>query len=354
MTAPRPMEVSLDQLELDPLNPRLPDIYQGQPQAKLIETLAKDYSLAELAQSFVDNGYFREEPLVAVPSSENKYSVVEGNRRLAALRILSSPSLVDELGLGDPWKALAAKWQEVPIPILVYQAREEIVPYLGFRHISGVKQWEPREKARFLNSLLQQTGRSFSEVAREVGSQAGAVRNSYVAYRILCQARDDFEIDTTNLESNFGVLLRALSSSPIKKFLGLVTDGKEPGELEKPIPEGSGPKLRELVEWIFGIGTIRPVLHDSRELTKLGWILDSAPALETLRASGAFQLALARTEGEESSVIDNLQKANYHLEEVKRVVDLHRDNATVKSLVQRCEQMVKSVRLLVNQAPAGE
>src|SRR6266851_6194341 len=144
------IELSIDQLELDPQNPRLPSGSISPSQDELIAVLAKDYSLGELARSFLDNGYFQEEPLVVVPHG-SLFRVVEGNRRLATLKILSDPRLVDLLRLGPEWRGLAGEWagRAIAIPVLVYSDREDIIPFLGFRHISGVKQWRPREKAKF-------------------------------------------------------------------------------------------------------------------------------------------------------------------------------------------------------------
>ena len=45
-------------------------------------------ALDELVASFVENGYFEEEPLVVVPIGEDRFKTVEGNRRLATLKLL--------------------------------------------------------------------------------------------------------------------------------------------------------------------------------------------------------------------------------------------------------------------------
>jgi hypothetical protein len=74
------------------------------------QALYRDFNIDELADSMAQNGYFDEEPLVAIPkilpgnliyeelSSENfenyikqettEFVVVEGNRRLATIKIL--------------------------------------------------------------------------------------------------------------------------------------------------------------------------------------------------------------------------------------------------------------------------
>src|SRR5689334_14894941 len=79
---------ALSDLSLDPLNPRLPDGMERASQPELLAVLAEDYHLQDLGRSLADNGYFAEEPLVVVPSKRDTWTVVEGNRRLAALKLL--------------------------------------------------------------------------------------------------------------------------------------------------------------------------------------------------------------------------------------------------------------------------
>src|SRR4051794_19709698 len=87
--APRREDVAVSDLLLDPLNPRLPEDLQGSPQGELLRYLYEEAVLDELIQSFSDNGYFEHEPLIAYRDRRLRgWVVLEGNRRLAALKIL--------------------------------------------------------------------------------------------------------------------------------------------------------------------------------------------------------------------------------------------------------------------------
>src|SRR5207237_595503 len=93
----------LEQLEPDRLNPRLPQNVQADRLSaeKLYEYMATAYDAIAIAESVVRHGYFESEPLIAVPAraaypEERRkgaaaalYVVVEGNRRLAALKALT-------------------------------------------------------------------------------------------------------------------------------------------------------------------------------------------------------------------------------------------------------------------------
>src|SRR4051812_17983333 len=89
MTAPerpRTRRLAVGDLLLDHRNPRLA-LVEDATQVDLLKALYEDESLDELVGSFIENGYFEEEPLVVVEEEEG-YVVVEGNRRLATLKLL--------------------------------------------------------------------------------------------------------------------------------------------------------------------------------------------------------------------------------------------------------------------------
>jgi len=83
----------IDQLWLDRKNPRLGQeiVARKLSQADLLDEM-KDWSLEEIAVSFAESGYWVQEAVVAVEEkvdSAKRLVVVEGNRRLAALKLLA-------------------------------------------------------------------------------------------------------------------------------------------------------------------------------------------------------------------------------------------------------------------------
>ena len=85
--------VTLEQLSLDPRNPRL-GLGAAEPlatQERVLE-LMRGWNLEELAVSFLENGFWPQEAVIVV--KEELYNqpdtlvVVEGNRRIAALKYL--------------------------------------------------------------------------------------------------------------------------------------------------------------------------------------------------------------------------------------------------------------------------
>src|ERR1022692_778647 len=85
-----PQSVPIRDLLLDPDNPRLAEfgISAGASQFDLLKTLWDEMAVAEVAMSIAYSGYFQHEPLFVENSGDGTYVVIEGNRRLAAVKLL--------------------------------------------------------------------------------------------------------------------------------------------------------------------------------------------------------------------------------------------------------------------------
>src|SRR4051794_40767901 len=80
---------SVAELLLDPENPRLPADLDNLNQHALVRYFDDSYNLDELADSMLKEGFFGEEPLLTIPGTDGGTRiVVEGNRRLATLKLL--------------------------------------------------------------------------------------------------------------------------------------------------------------------------------------------------------------------------------------------------------------------------
>jgi len=80
-------------LKLDSLNPRLSHIENEITQNELINEMIDNYKIYELAQSIAEVGFFPDKNLIAIIENGN-YIVVEGNRRLSAIKALLTPEIV--------------------------------------------------------------------------------------------------------------------------------------------------------------------------------------------------------------------------------------------------------------------
>ena len=296
---PHPIrDIPVEGLRLDDENPRLPERLRGSSQSDILEFLHEQGVLEELAQSYLDNGFFPNEPLIVVQEDEGElHTVVEGNRRLAALKILHALPEAGErrfLGIDPSTEQLDGL---TDIPCFLVPDRDQVHTYIGFRHIGGIKTWPPEAKARYILTEVRRLAGGgstdpFRELGRRVGSNAQGVRNPYLAIRILLYAREELGLNVSYVqEHRFGVWLRCMNSADIRGYIGL-RQARTYREIEAALEGIHGDKLAEVLGDLGRpSGGLRAVLGDSRDVTVYGRILTHEPARATLRKTRDLSLA---------------------------------------------------------------
>jgi len=131
-------EIPLDLIFLDPKNPRIPKSLHDQNEHEILKYMIENASLIELIHSIGENSFFPGEPIILVKEGE-KYKVIEGNRRVSALKLISNPSLAKGLSYKVIEAATNADNKPTMIPSIVADDEKDVHKFLGFRHITGVK-----------------------------------------------------------------------------------------------------------------------------------------------------------------------------------------------------------------------
>ena len=337
----KPDELPIHQLRLDPLNPRLPEAYLGSAESQLLPYIAERYSAIEVARSIALHGYFHSEPLIVISETEDSYIVVEGNRRLVALRILAEPTLADELDDADEWRNLAGE-ADLPdrIPVVIAPDRQSVAPIIGYRHISGIEPWEPYAQARFIASLVDNESLGFQDVANLVGERSSDVAAKYRNFAAVTQAKDDFGIDITRVVRRFGVYTRVMTSLPLRTYIGAPAPGEVyPGI--RPLPEDSGLKARELFSWVFGDDSDEPVIGESRDITDLGQVVSSEDGLRILKGTRDLEASFIAAGGLRDRLLRRLTNAHNNLEAARDDVTAYYDDEEVRELLSRCQESLQ-------------
>ena len=178
-------------LSLDSKNPRLAQVNQQATERELLEELVSKEDVYSLAKSIVESGYFPNEVLVAVREN-SKIVVVEGNRRLAACKLLISPNAAPSTVQGK-FKSLSANAnlaQLKEIPICIAPTREATHALVLKRHTKlPISKWEPVMQAKFYRQLIE-SGLSIAEIAKKSGQNEADVRSSlrdHHLYEMACR-----------------------------------------------------------------------------------------------------------------------------------------------------------------------
>jgi hypothetical protein len=332
-------------LQFDKQNPRLPENLKNQGQDDLLRFIAQNYEPIEIARSIAKHGFFLSEPIIVVKEAGLNV-VVEGNRRLAALKLLSDKKLATQLELSDEeeWVDLASK-TSVPttVPGVLAATRHEVAPILGFRHISGIEPWDPWAQARFLAGFVDNENLSFAEAAELVGEPERGVRETYRNYRIVRQI-EGYGTPIERVRNRFGVFTRAMQESNIRDFLG-APPATEIVPKANPLSGSKGTKQKaaELVEWVFGSQAAEPIFSDSRKISDLGVVLASRDGLKELRATRDLEQAFLLAGGVKGRLLTRLGRAASSLSAARQDYALYKDEPDVQDSVAACKKALEDL-----------
>jgi len=340
-------------VDLDAQNPRFTPDQQGKSQRQVLEVLLEQHNLEEIAESICAGGFVPLDPFIVI-RDKGKLIMIEGNRRLAVIQLFLKPALTparyarewDDFRSRVSPKALSEMRR---IQVWLYQDRKalELVSYIGYRHVTGIKEWDTEQRAAYAAQLIEDTSGdwTYRRVAEVMGTKPAYVEKLYVAHR-MCEQAFGSEIDGADrMRDKFGILLRLIQAGNVRTFLGINLPG-DPKKSRKPVtkPERD---FQDFIRWGFGTEAHKKILEDSRDITKYGQILASEESVRYLRASNepSFERAYEKSGGRKEGLVDNLYGAEVRLEEAVPLVREYREDKAVANGVRRCASyMVQILR----------
>ena len=311
-------KVAVERLHLDADNPRLTD-GQELSQDALLRRLWREYAVHEIAMSIAANGYFDHEPLF-VAEENNELVVVEGNRRLVAVKVLRDPALRQQLKVAD-FDDLSSqaikKLAQLPV---IHCSRSEIWQYIGFKHVNGPQPWQSASKAKYIAWLHNDLGISLDDIARQIGDRHKTVQRLYRGQMVLEQAEDSgvFTRDDRYFKRfAFSHLYTGLDYANIQTYLGIIP---EDSFRPDPIPSDRVSNLGRLTLWLYGSRRkdIRPLIQSQNpDLRSLEEALGTADGVEALEHGRELNVALDISIGDPTLFRRNLQDAKLSLQQAQ-------------------------------------
>lgn len=310
-------EIPVGELHLDPENPRLAEFSHTGTQASIQRIMQKQFDLQPIKDSLYRNGYFYEEPLVAVREplsefgSEPVLIVIEGNRRLAAIReVWGSPA---------EYPNASARARLEKVPVIIRDSREETLAFVGFRHVTGIKEWKSPAKAQYAHRLVT-AGHTLDQIAHLIGDTTRQVDRWVRTHSLLLRANQiGLNQEDAAKGFYFSYLLTATDARSTQEWLGLTLDPAK-GTVTRLDEE----KLRELWTWLYGSKEreVSPVVPESRQIHKLNRVLAVADATRELQKTGNLERAFAYTQSRDEYVASVLGEVRSMLQDMHTTVYL--------------------------------
>lgn len=349
-----------DKLELDPENPRLAEYnLLGATDDEIVKTLWNLSDAREIAMSIAHGGFASHEPLLVEKMKRgDKYVVIEGNRRLTAVRVLLDPSLRKKVGATDLPKitsTLRASLQQLPCAVTT---KAESWRYLGFKHVNGPATWGSYAKAKYIADIHEKYGVDLREIAQQIGDQNATVERLYHGLAVVKQAEEWGVFNRRNTYRNnfhFSHIYTGLGYDNIRTFLSLT-----PADRKKkaPVPKSKKKELGELLRWIYGSkedGQEPKVKSQNPDLRLLDLTLGSPRGIRALRSDLPLENAKEAADGDTRLLIQAMDQSKHHLQKAGFHLALGMSSATgdeQESILEAARDIEKLARALVRNVRA--
>lgn len=337
-----------DKLQFDPTNPRFGGTGEGKRQDEIQGLLEKEPHFAlQLIDSFLENGFIDYEPLV-VRREADHFIVVEGNRRLAAVRHI--------LSRRDEYDKKSTRIDDLlSIPVLVFppisasQDNKEQRVYLGVRHLFGFREWPAESKARYLDANITNSD-DLDRIMRELNIKKAEISRYLVPFRVRKKAQNSWQ---PYRNQDFWVLGEALTRTGIREYVELTVDNST---LE--VKRFNDKRFKLLLQFIYGTPEAGKVtnrrIRETRDLSTLARVLQSKRAGDVLEKGKPLEEATLFLESRPESLARLSRLLTQLRVLLKRVLVGKLNQQSVKAVASSFDRFEKNAKKLIKDAKKSD
>lgn len=317
------VSMQVSELDFDRKNPRLVefDIDENSTDQDIIMVLWDTMDVRELVMSISSAGFFSHEPVI-ITEEHGKKIVIEGNRRLAAVKIMLDPTI-----LGDKANAIQgiipSDIQDLRSIPTICDTRKNIWHYLGFKHVNGPAKWSSYAKAKYIAYVHKDFGIPLKEIAKQIGDTHKTVQRLYRGLMVLEEA-EKYEVfdreDRWHRHFSFSHIYTGLDKKGISSYIGLIS---EDAESENPVPPDKLEELGELLLWLYGSKKrkLQPLLEKQNpHLSQLDAILKDNEALAALKYIENIEIAFEVSRPSSSVLSESLYASKRSLQRAYQMI----------------------------------
>jgi len=222
-----PLDIPLEQVYLDPNNPRfvtmkwetIPEDQIDDPevQDQTRRILTRRFDVDKLRMNMEVNGYLTIDRVIVRQFKPDKYVVLEGNRRICAAQLISK--LTAEGGTVP--EEIQESVRNIACLLYTGDDRNAAWVFQGLRHIVGVFEWSAFNKAKLLVEQMENESLSLTDVGKRFGLTphgAGQWVRGYNAF-LQAQEQSDYINEVDERSFPFFQELFGRSSNEIRDWL---------------------------------------------------------------------------------------------------------------------------------------
>lgn len=313
--------IPINNLVLDNENPRLSEfgISQDSNESDVIKILWQEMAVNELMYSIVSNGFWDYEPLI-VMAKNSGYVAIEGNRRLAAVKLMHN---LHEENIPSHIKSKitpALLKQTEELPCIVVKNKEESWKYVGFKHVNGPAKWGSYAKAKYIAEIHNDFRIPIEQIAYQIGDTNKTAQKLYQGLMVLEQANNEKIYKYEDIQANriyFSHLYTGLQREGIRQYLSIKeAEDEDPN----PVPKEKHKELGEVLEWLYGSkrNETNPVIKSQNpDLKYLDEVLQSKEATAALKDGETLSYSYELSRSSDTLFEENLLAAKRGLQKAR-------------------------------------
>ncbi|CAI2448499.1 Uncharacterised protein [Serratia liquefaciens] len=204
------INLSVANLRLDRENPRIPEYAPKKNTKDILDYLFEHEKIERLAKKIVDKGFINHDPIYVIKENDN-YVVVEGNRRVSALKCLLEPDLAPSARSRRSMERLKNSLGDdllEKIEVYVAPSRREVQNVLFELHAEGKLQWSRQQKNKFISTAGYDSGESIEDMAERFNVAPSEIQDSVQEYfleRYFTKLALPTDIEEKALNSSFSI-----------------------------------------------------------------------------------------------------------------------------------------------------
>lgn len=307
-------EYKVSSLQLDVNNPRIRYTQETMNQGQIMKLLIEKENIYDLAKKISEEGYYvGEEPIICIEN--DKKIVLEGNRRIASLKLLLDPK---KYLTAIRANTLTQNILKNKIPIDNYKIRCYIAPnrllanpIIYDRHKGeAVKRWETGNQYSFVVEMYSKDGLSVDNICHVLNEKRGNILKIIKIYNLFMEGKEILSekgiyINTDNF--NISNLQRLFNIEGTLTFLGIDYDNEDSSIIIK-LPENEYQKrIFILFDKLLNADKFSRTYNTSEELKSL---------LEDLKKSSEVDMSVQLSE----NGIKHYSKSNQDLDVSKNII----------------------------------
>lgn len=280
------LTLKVEEILLDPNNPRFADVSDDSlnvPESRFADSIVQDeafkkmmhpkFDVTTLAKSIETVGFVPVDNIVVKQiGNTNNYVVVEGNRRVTALKYLIREYKRGQSILSKEAVDAIAEINALEVKDSLANSEYFGMVIQGIRNVSGIKEWDAFQKAQFINNMIEK-GKDPHTISKMLGMQVKDVNRYYKTYCVMNQFKQDEEYGSYFKNSFFSHFDEILKKPALRTFFGWNDDSYKFENLAN---------IRRFYDWLLPDEEGNVTFSDARDVRLLSDFTSEPTALNYL------------------------------------------------------------------------